>query len=220
MKKATWIIIAAVALSFSVYAQTEIRSENAVGYVKVEAPKGTLNLISHNFDSIDGQPVTVANLLGDQVPVGSAVFIWDKNAQKYTFENNLILGWNPGTNVLQRGLGFWLKIPDTAPSNSYNVYLMGEVPESTNANDNTVSGLMLAGFPYPVQIAFTNTALAQNASIGDKLYYWKTNQQYGYVNRLIIGWNPNDFVIEPGMGFWYQTANPQAWDETKPYTWP
>jgi len=214
------VVIAILALVGVAYGQsTQVLSRNAVGYVRVAAAKGTLSLIAHNFVSIDGSTVTTTNLLADQAPANSVVYGWNRANQAYFSENYIGgFGWFPGTNVLERGNGFWLKIPSGAASNSYDIYLMGEVPSETNL-DNIVDGITLSGYPYPVSTLWTNTDLAKSAAVGDKLYYW--DGSYKTINYIDgFGWFPSDVVIEPGMGFWYLTTNASLWQETKPYTWP
>lgn len=213
------IIVAVVAMAASIsYGQTQVLSRNAVGYVRLTAATGTFNFVSHNFVNIDGAAITVTNLLGDQVPAGSIVYLWNEATQGYISESRAPFGWTPGTNIIERGRGFWLKMADSAASNQYQIYLMGEVPDATNS-DNAVIGFNMVGYPYPVETYWTNTDLAKNAAVGDIVYFW-TGSGYGSASLSPIGWIPATNMVTPGMGFWFKSSAAVAWDETKPYTWP
>ena len=145
MKRIALAIAGLAVISTAAFAQSnQVLSRNAVGYVKVEAVRSNFHFIANSFKDINGGPVTVTNLIGNQVPIGSAVLVWDPSMQQYRFENKLITGWNPGTNRLNTGRGFWLKIADAGPSNTYSVFLMGEVPDSTTQPTSTIP--ITAGF--------------------------------------------------------------------------
>jgi len=194
--------------------------------VRVEAVRSNLHFITHNFLSIDGGPVTVTNLIGRQVPSGSTVSVWDPVAQAYRPESINILGnWSPGTNRIFPGRGFWLRIAGTAPSNAYQVYLMGEVPDKTTLPTNTtpiLSGLNMVAFPYPTTIPWTNTAIAKALPSGSTASFWNpTTQSYIPAAKNIIGaWSPNNIQINPGQAVWIRSAIATNWVEVKPYTWP
>jgi hypothetical protein len=207
-------------------AQTNVvLSRNAVGYVRITAYRSNYVHIANNFLNLNAAPITVTNLIGNQVPVGSLVILWDPAAQAYRSENRLITGWTPGTNRLTPGRGFWLTIPGSAPSNEYQVYLMGEVPDrftQPTATLAVVQGMNMFGHPYPVETFFTNTALAKAGVAGDIAIFWNPiAQAYASENRVIIGWLPGTNVLRPGQAFWYRRSGVQTnWVEPKPYTWP
>lgn len=227
-KKMKKIVIAALALGLvgsAAFAQTNsVLSRNAVGYVKVDAVRSNLTFIAHNFIDINGGPVTVTNLLGTQVPVGTTVTIWDPAVQQYRSESRNVVGWNPGTNRLNAGRGFWLRIPNGAASNSYAIYLMGEVPDKTTLPTSTVSivsGLNMTGYPFPVATHWTNTTLAKSAPVGATVVFWNpVSQAYNSAARNVVGWNPSTNRVFPGQGFWFRTTIATNWTEVKPYTWP
>ena len=226
MKKTIVIALGLAVMSGSAFAQTnQVLSRNAVGYVKIEAVRSNFHFVANNFFDLNGGPVTVTNLIGNQVPNGTALFLWDSAAQAYRFENKGFSGWVPGTNRLNTGRGFWLKIPPTAPSNSYQVYLMGEVPDKNTSPTSSfpiVTGFNMVSMPYPVSTKFTNTAIAKAAGNGDAAFFWNpVAQSYVFENRGFAGWQPGTNVVNPGQGFWYKRAGSQTnWVEPKPYTWP
>jgi hypothetical protein len=127
-------------------------------------------------------------------------------------------------------VGFFLEIPQTAPEARYDVYMLGEVPGATNVSDTTdmtVAGaLNLLGFPYPVSVAWTGTAMAATApGEGDKLYKW-TGSGYSVTTYESAGkgggfaWSPADTMIDPGEGFFLDATTGGTAQEVKPYMWP
>ncbi|RKX32994.1 MAG: hypothetical protein DRP22_01375 [Verrucomicrobia bacterium] len=222
------VIVAAAALALFCYAQTnQVLSRNAVGYVQVSVPSGGYALVSLNFESLDGSDLTIADVVGDQLPVGSYAHIWDRNSKVYQSELRTRGGWSPGTNVITRGVGFWLEVPSSAATASEHiVYVMGEVPDSFNQGATTtisnVQGLDALAYPFPSAVVWTNTALASNALVGDYLHVWNvTSQSYNSYLKTRGGWTtPDNFTIEPGQSFWFETSGTQDWTEIKPYTWP
>ncbi len=216
------ILILIVAASLS-YAQTnQVLSRNAVGYTKITCPKGGLVLVRMDFESMDGGDLHAEDVFGDQLPMGTLIYHYDPSLGSYVTDNKSFAGWS--TNIIfERGMGFWIEVPDTAASNEYQVYMMGEVPDRFTAPTSTVSvasGINQIGYTYPNDVYWTNTDLAKNAAMGDILYWWDgTNYQ---VNNLsFAGWADPNLVITPGMGFWFETSlSATNWIEGKPYTWP
>ena len=226
MKKSVILALGLAVIAGSAFAQTnQVLSRNAVGYVKISAVRSNFVFIANNFKSLSGGPVTVTNLLGTQVPNGSAVFVWDSAAQAYRSENRGFAGWTPGTNRLDLGRGFWLKIADAGPSNVYQVYLMGEVPDKNTAPTTTlpiVTGFNMVANPYPVATKFTNTAIAKAGVNGDAVFFWNPEaKNYYSENRGFAGWVPGTNMVSPGQSFWYRRSGGATnWVEAKPYTWP
>jgi len=209
-------------------AQTNtVLSRNAVGYIRQTTVKSNFFLVTHNFKDINGGAVTVTNLIGNQVPNGTVVILWDPSIQQYHFESRSAGVWIPGTNVIFPGKGFWLKMATTGShSNNYQVYLMGEVPDKTTLPTNSatlVSGLNLIANPYPTTVPFTNllgSIVPRNGDIG--MFWDEANQQYFFESRSAGVWIPGTNVVHPGKGFWYKNtrATPTNWIVVKPYTWP
>lgn len=226
MKKPLLVMVGAITLASISLAQTNVvLSRNAVGYVRVSVPRDNLILIANNFIPMTGTHYNATSLIGNQLPLGAQLFLWDPVEQQYRFENLGFLGWSPGTNPLTPGRGFWAKVPASAPSNSYTVYLMGEVPDRFTMPSNTVGvypGYNLVSWSYPTEIKFTNTALAASGVPGDSAIFWNPNTtSYYYENRGFVGWVPGTNTLSPGMGFWYKrVGNLTNWVQPKPYTWP
>ena len=224
MKKLALAILGLTVVGSSVFAQTnQVLSRNAVGYVRIDAPAGSLRLIRHDFIDLAGGQAYVTNMIGNQLAQGSSLYIWDLSNQTYQIANKGLRLWSPLTNVLRRGSAMFVR----SSSNS-TVYLMGEVPDATTAPTSKVYGLNgfnLAGVPYPVDTPFTNTPFFLGAAQGDSFYTWD-GTNYGIYNRGLRLWSPptvTNVVIKAGEGFWYflrSGAAPTNWTFPKPYTWP
>jgi hypothetical protein len=199
-----------------------VTGRNAVGYIKATIPRGNLMMIQTPFENLNGSGrYVVGELLGSSLPRGTTAYIWNRDLQQYKSES-FTTRWIPGTNTFSRGVGVYVKIPATASLNSYDIVMMGEVPDRITAPTSSMSivrGLQMMGFMYPVAIPLTNIALATTAKRGDTIYYWKTNQSWGS-EGFVTRWIPGTFVLEPGQACYYETTNATVWTETKPYTWP
>lgn len=227
MKKSIVLALGVAVLASSAFAQTQVLSRNAVGYVKIEAVRSNYHFIANNFFNLEGStvPITVTNLIGNQVPNGSTVLIWNPATQTYGSESKGFAGWVPGTNRLNTGRGFWLKIADAGPSNVYQVYLMGEVPDKNTQPTSTVSivpGFNMVSMSYPITMKFTNTTIAKSGVLGDTAIFWDAaSKTYRSESRGFAGWSPGTNDVMPGQGFWYRRAGGTTnWIEAKPYTWP
>jgi len=203
---------------------------SVLGYVRVSGERGKLTLTRFDFEDMYGAPdgSTVADLIGEQVPPNSLVYLWNRSAANYTVVSRLSRGgWSGGgTNRVARGEGFWIRVPADAPSNHYPVYLFGAVPDRYTAPTTTIAGLSgqnLLGYPYPVPMKWTNTDLAKKVGDSALIYLWdQTNQIYEiYSKSTRSGWSAaGNVVMNPGQGFWLRDTNIVNWVEVKPYSWP
>lgn len=207
---------------------------NVVGFTMVRIARGDFGLLSYDFDSMSGAPIP-SNVIAETLPSSSQIYVWDLPGQRYVIESFVSqkgggVLWSPGTNLLRRGYGFWLKVPSTAPSNEYSVYMLGQVPSGDSGAQTTVGileGFNLIGFPYPTTVVWTNTALAESASVGDVLY---TYSPAGYqLNTLVASkggdpyWTTPTQTMNIGRGYWFLRqpgGGSIQWTESKPYTWP
>lgn len=229
MKKLLALIAGVALISGVASAQTNtVLSRNAVGYIKQDMVRSNLYLMAHQFLSIDGGPVTVTNLLGQQLPPGTFVFVYDVSNQQYRTEQRIGSApwWLPGTNRLTPGRGFWVRVPGGAASNVYPTFLMGEVPDRTTLGTNTLAiqpGLNMVGLGYPISTHFTNTAIGRGGAVGDFVFFYDPVAGYRNIQRVGPGWLPSTNILKAGEGFFYRrgaAAGSTNWIEPKPYTWP
>lgn len=223
MKRAVLAMLVVCAALAVVFAQSEIRSENAVGYVKVTFEKNSYKLVNMGFDSIDGSDLKIEDVFGDQLPSSTSLSIWDRNSQTYSnYIYNTFAQWGPRDDqyTITKGLGVFVLVPGTAPSNQYTVYLMGEVPDNAGETNDVMQGYTGTGYPYPVQIAFTNTQIAQSLPANSVVHFWD-DTWISYTKNAFQGWQ-TDRMLSPGEGFFIEKFDPgtMQYSEIKPYTWP
>ncbi len=228
MKK---IIVIAVCLTLaaSVWAQDQVLSKNAVGYVKVAVPSSpNWGLFLNNFNPMNATSTTVSQIMSDQVPVGTKVYVWDLVGQTYRIATFLAgksgNTWTPDYEIAE-GAGFFAQAPATEATTNYPVFILGEVPDDSAIDVGLKEGFNLIGYMFPVDQPWTNMNLAKSADVGDKVYVWTG---YGYdIGTFLAGksgnyWSNPNAVLSPGAAFFYSktTAGGKTWSETKPYTWP
>jgi hypothetical protein len=208
-----------------VSAQDPVLSRNAVGYIKVQAQEGNLYLLRNDFESVDGTPMTVANVLGTQVPINTVVTLYNEENQVYLPGiSRGVFGWPPAaSNLLERGKAFFVRMP---PAAGAEIVIMGEVP-SDDESLSLVPGLNMAGFPFPVSQSFTSTVLAAVLPINSTLTTWDAENQVwrAGITKGVFGWSvaANNLVLNPGEGYFVRipsTSSPIEFNEVKPYVWP
>jgi hypothetical protein len=212
MKRLMMVVLGMVCAVAVAYGAGEVVSENVVGFITVSVGAGEYALVCGQFDDMDTASPTVADVLGTAVPDSTVVYVY--NGTNYDEEQYIDgLGWDPGTTVLDRDVGFWVYSPV-----AHDFVLQGEAPEY----DTPISlgaGYTLMGYPYPAGQAIDDTVLGQTAGDSDVIYLYNgTNyDEYQYIDGL--GWDPSDLVFPEGGAFWYFKASSGTRDitETVPY---
>jgi hypothetical protein len=193
---------------------------------------GTTAFVTHQFVDIDGSSQTPSMVVGDQLPINSQVFTW--NGSSWDIEDYLSGVktdpdfWNPDTASIEPGVGFFLKCSTAGTNASYDVFLLGEVPD-VETNDITAQvGLTALGYPYPAQEYWTNTAMALGAAVNDRFFTW--NGSSYDIEDFLAGvktdpdfWTNPEKILQPGEGWFYDTGTggpARVATEIKPYTWP
>ena len=222
------------------YAQTNVISQNAVGYVKRDLVNGDFYLLRYDFLDIDGNATGVSDIIGDQLPTNSQVLVWNGNGfdfEEYQEGKKLAAGtfsWVPDTSVILPGMAFFVQVPTTTDPGPHTLFMTGEVPGENNNSETTTVGVAASGafsalgYPYPAAVEWTNTSLATvDVTTNDQLLTY--NNGYSFIEyqegkKLAAGtfaWTANP-TLQPGDGFFYQrnSAIANSWTEVKPYAWP
>ena len=222
-------------------AQTQVSSNNIVGYFKLTLDRGKLILLRNVFDSGSTNAVTPDSLFGSTLPVGTEVYAWNNQTAAYLISKYSIKSGPPPTFKptttnwtisvdIGRGKGFWLKIPTNAPQSTYTIYFTGQVPTNSTETIQIAQGLNMAAYTFPSEILWTNTALSKNSKVGDEMYLWNpTNQSYTITKYTIkngppptfkpvtTNWTILNMTIPFGHSVWYKSAVPREWSEPRPY---
>ena len=209
MKK-LFIMIAALAISFSAQAN------DIVGYAKVTATAGELTLVALNFEPTS---TSIADLIGDQLPAGSILHIWNKSTGSYDTKNKAGRGGWQAADI-NLGDAFWI---EAGGSGSYEVILSGAV--KTVDNSTTLDeGIDATGYFYPVETTWGATDLAGALPAGSILHVWNGSGYTTYNKAGRGGWNTaaQAQTIGPAQGFWVELPSSQvgdfSWSETRPFS--
>jgi hypothetical protein len=204
------IIIAVVAFA-AFAAQAQTTSANIVGYTKVSATGGQLSLVALNFTP---SSTSVANLIGDQLPNGSTLHIWDKETGAYNSVTKATRGGWGTVATIELGDAFWIEASGT---DTYEILLSGEV---NTAETNTVvlsGGIDATGYYYPVETTWGNTDLSAALPNGSTVHFWNGSAYSSFTKATRGGWGVGaDTVISATEGFWIQAE--ATWNEARPFS--
>ena len=228
MKKILATLLA-VSMTAGIVNAQQVLSRNAVGYVKVDIESNKLYFVGVPFINMaDGSDMhRITNVFAGLPPL-SIVSIWNPVDQVFdSFGRNSRGTWGTAaeTAEISRLQGAFLRLPADNPPT--NIFLMGEVPDSTTAPTQAMerfSGLTAVIYPYPAQVRMTNTALGINLPALGIISIWDSGtQEYisvGKSSRGVWGSDADTLDLLPGQAVFLRTSVAGTWDEVKPYTWP
>lgn len=226
MKRMISLVVGTLVMATMAFGQTNVLSQNAVGYIKKTIEPGDFAYIQSPFVKIDGSGnFTISEMLPD-VPNNTSVLLWDTAGQSYVQISKNFLGqWSDDPEV-PRGEAFFIQIPAGEPA-AVDVYLLGEVPGASTYGSTDiplVEGFTAVGVPYPVATTIENSGLATAVPNNNSILLWdQANQSYLQVSKNFLGqWSPADQMIEPGDGFFVSLDDPAGatYTEAVPYTYP
>ena len=225
MKKLVAGLFAAAVVASVAYGVT---SQNAVGFVEKTIEPGELLALSIPFlnmaEGSDGSWAFKDLDLAKNAPRGTKVFFWKDNAwdAKDAGRNG---GFNNVTNVLKPGEFFFIQWPKNAESAS--LIMSGEVPDDAKIPVVVMGkkNLSAIGNPYPTEMAFKDTDVAQKAPRGSVVYFWSNGTWEKKDAGRNGGFNNVTNVLDVGEGFFFQTSSSDTydskeWEVERPYTWP
>lgn len=227
MKKMVAGLIAAAVFAGIAQAQSTY-SQNAVGFINMTDLKANqlyaVNIPFENMNGTESWVFTDTDLAKD-APGGSSVFFWSAEKQGWDAysKNKLTKKWNTGDRTVELGEFFFFQ----PGADMASCVLAGEVPDDVIpvpvAGKENISGV---GLPYPVEMTFTDTDLAKEATGGSSVFFWSAEKQ-GWdaysKNKLTKKWNSGDRKVQPGEGFFFQGVAADSdtqWSESVPYDWP
>jgi len=212
MKTARLIALLTIAATCMASAATNVvSSANVVGYNQITIPSNQYVLVSLGFNN---ESNTINGLFGS-LPVGSTIHLWDTLNQRWNSNSKDRSGWGTaGTNKITIGTGAFVELPVNVQT---NIYFSGDVPTAGTSAVYKVNGYGILAYPYPADVAFTNTVLAKNAAVGDEVSFW-SNGWVSY-SKDRSGWAGAENVkIQVGQAFFYKSSSGSAVNEIKPYT--
>ncbi len=187
-----------------------------VGFVKVDAVKNGLTMMSMPLKAGDDKLYGAAGCVGDMlaenlaggVGAGAAdmIFKWDPGSQEYK-KAFLIAGWGAGYDgkwydetagaftdmALDPGDGFWVLRRNTGAALA-TVTFLGWVPVEPTKSVPLVKGLNMFGWPYPTTLDINASTLGTVGTGGvgsgaaDMVFVWDPATQEYKKAFLIAGW--------------------------------
>lgn len=227
MKKLMSLVALAVVGSVVAASAQEVLSANAVGYVKRTIPAGGYQIVTIPFDNIaseDGSYKFGETQVANDLPVGAGVMFWNAESQVWAGGTKNAKGWPAAqaNRSLAVGEAFFVK---NATGEDIEVTAAGEVPSETQSTRSIAGGgnFTIAADPYPVDVKFGDTELANTLPVGAGVMFWNAESQvWAGGNKNAKGWPAAQAnrIVSAGEGFFIKSATESAWEAVKPYTWP
>ncbi len=224
----TKVLICAAALAaasaFTLMAQN-VYSLNVVGYINIPLVEG-FQLIANQLD-FDGTGTnnSTANILGTNLPVGSAVYTWVGTtydiASFVQLKGQSAPAWSPTTYTLNPGQGAWLNIPNGGlAGTASNLTTVGQVNQgamSVGPSLPTAGGFSLVSSMVPLSGGL-QTALGYTPKVGDAVYQWSIAKNNYVINNFVQlkgqpnpTWSPAEPSIGISEGFWINSQPGAVW---------
>ncbi len=208
MKK-TVITLAVVAFAAAAV-QATTASANIVGYAKVNAIGGQLTLVALNFSGGS----TISDLIGDQVPQGTVVNLWDKDGNTYVTDTKTRAGFS-STATVDLGDALWISAGGSAGATN-EIIFSGEVLTDATNTVTYSTGIEATGYFYPVSTSWTDTDISVQAPQGSVLNVWN-GSSYTTSTKTRGGWSANP-TIGVAEGFWLQVPSETTVNEERPFS--
>ena len=207
MKK--WIKIAGM-LTLTLPVMAQAADYPYTTNITIIIPSNQQVLVSYAYEPTSTNGNTIATLFAG-LPSNSKVSLWKNGA--WTPYTKSIGGWGTGgTNRLTIGAAAIIESPKAT-----NVYLSGSIPSAVSTAVYKVNGYTWTGYPYPADMAFTNTTIAKTAANGEKILFW-TNNSWVVYSKIRTGWVPSatNLVLKNCGAFLYWSYTNSAVYEIRP----
>ena len=165
------------------------------------------------------------------LPVGSWVLFWDVEKQKWGGGMKSAFGWDPAefNHVLSIGEGFYVR----NVGEKVEVPITGKKPVEaclTRAYAGTNAWSIMA-YPYPTEIKFGDTAIAQKLPEGSYVAFWDMDNQCwrggvksrkwdSSVTNYVNKWGPSEAnrLVKVGEPFFIRNSGASGvWKVDRPY---
>ena len=196
------------------------------GIEEVRVPAGVLVLLRAELEPLETGTASWMQIVGDEVSIGSRLYVWDAISKRYWVEEKTAMGWEPEQRVAGRGEGFWLLGSGSSPGSEMVVRQVGQVPGLRGGSASMICGIQpgfsLLGYPYSGGVVWTNMGLLSEAPVGSVLLRWEVEGQvYRTYEKGEAGWKGSwDGPMGLLEGFAMDATSAWKWEERAPYTWP
>lgn len=204
MRTKTLVLSALLGIAASpLFAQTNVYSVNAVGYVQVALQAGQYQLLANPLNTTNN---TLPSLF-PTMPNGTLVFKW--NGSTYAPSTFRFGAWSDPTLTLNPGEGCFIKLGGTTP---FTNTFVGEVMQGSNVTNATLNvGYTIAASAIP-QAGGVQTALGLTPSNGDILFKFDVPTQQYVPNTFRFGsWSGGEPQLAVAESFFYSTGTAKTW---------
>ena len=219
MKKFALVFAVAAITASAAFAADAVYSQNAIGFINVEAKAGNIYALTFPFTDMASTNGLVAfknTQLAQDAATGSTVYFWSGTSWMATSK-----GRNGFTTPyeLKPGECFFFE-----PAKDMTITINGEVPDdATLSVDITpAANISAVANPYPVKTVFKDSQLASDASTGSTVYFWN-GSAWMATSKGRNGFTTT-YEVAPGEGFFFETTakdtGAMQWTVEKPYAFP
>jgi hypothetical protein len=205
MRTKTLVLSALLGIAASpLFAQTNVYSVNAVGYVQVVLNPGIFQMIANPLNTTNN---TLPGVL-PAPPSGTVVYKW--NGSTYVSSSYRFGNWSDPSMTLNPGEGCFIKAGGSGP---FTNTFVGEVLQGTLSNP-LLAGFTLASSKVP-QAGGLQTQLGLTPVNGDVVYQWDVaNQTYASHSFRFGSWGGGEPQIGVAEGFFYSTSTSNNWSRS------
>jgi len=208
MRTKTLVLSALLGLAASpLFAQSNVFSVNAVGYVQEVFQPGIFQMVANPLNTTNN---TVAGLL-PAPPAGTVIYKW--NGTSYDSSSFRFGSWGTPGMTLNPGEGCFIKCGGSVGGTPFTNTFVGEVLQGALSNPLGV-GFTMTASQVP-QAGGVQTQLGLVPAAGDTVYQWDVvNQTYVGHGFRFGSWGGGEPQIAVGEGFFYSTSTSNNWSRT------
>ena len=203
MRTKTLVLTALLGIAASpLFAQTNVYSVNAVGYVQQVLQPGVFQMIANPLNTTNN---TLASVM-PSMPNGTTIYKW--NGSTYANSTFLFGSWTQPSFTLNPGEGCFIKLGGAAPlTNTW----VGEVMQG-NLTNTVLVGFSILSSIVPQTGDVTALGLTAGANNGDTVYQFHADTQ-GYTSSTFLfgSWNPGAPTISVGEAFFMKANVQRDW---------
>jgi hypothetical protein len=210
MRTKTLILSALLGVAATpLFAQTNVYSVNAVGYVQQSLVPGQFAMIANPLNTTNNRISSI--LVLPDANAGSQVWKWTGSSYTSAIWQGVADGWTQPNLTLNPGEGCFIKLLGTAYTNTW----VGEVMQGTLSNSIPV-GFSIRSSMVPQSGDADSLGISTAATPGDTLY--RFNPLTGTYQSAIYqgapdGWTSST-ALNVGQSFFYKTTAVNPWVRT------
>jgi len=206
MRTKTLVLTALLGMAASpLFAQTNVYSVNAVGYVQISFNQGQYKMFCNPLNTTNN---TIGSLI-QNAPDFSNLYKWTGTSYQTATYASFLGGWDQPTITLNPGEGAFFN-----SNGPFTNTFVGEVLQGSLSNNVPVGySIRSSKVPQAGKIG-TDLGLA-GLSDFDNVYQWTGSGYVTYTYASFLGgWNPSEPVLAVGESVFLNTQAGATWNRT------